>query len=290
MYAGVSLGREMGMRLDQDFLDADRKLLDWCPYMYVADPDQLCASVGAFLEFLADTGRLAGGPERAAQLGRLATRTVPVLRAMGDPAAYRAAKAVFKHPMANPPGVPSYAELLAQDTMSEKELEAELEFRIIKYHELPERKRDQLTAEFHTEEDALAARFLVADAKEKVELPFVYIPPPPADVEALAAGAPLLQKIDTHSRQGQSRKPCRRDADPATCARIAAAAASPSPVRIATTIASCCSSECAMLRGSNGIWSSRPFSRIRFSATSGTSDGDPAASAIARCSRESSRR
>ena len=28
-----------------------------------------------------------------------------------------------------------------------------------------------------------------------------------------------------------------------------------------------------MLRASSGIWSSRPLSRIRFSATSGTSDG-----------------
>ena len=44
------------------------------------------------------------------------------------------------------------------------------------------------------------------------------------------------------------------------------------------------------LRGSNGNRSSSPLSRIRFSATSGTSDGEPAASAIARCSRESSRR
>ena len=33
-----------------------------------------------------------------------------------------------------------------------------------------------------------------------------------------------------------------------------------------------------MLRGSSGIWSSRLLSRIRFSASSGTSDGDPAAS------------
>ena len=45
-----------------------------------------------------------------------------------------------------------------------------------------------------------------------------------------------------------------------------------------------------MLRASNGMWSSSSLSRIRFSATSGTSDGAPAASAIARCNRESSRR
>jgi hypothetical protein len=235
----------MGMRLDQEFVDADRELLDefaswlgehevgtdatvadadvftgwrrlystgvldafdeddlveflldWCPYKYVADPDKLCASIGAFLEFLADTVRLAGGHERAAQLGRLATHLAPVMRATDDPASVRMAKAVFKHPMANPPGEPSYAELLAQGGMSEKELEAELESRFAKFYDLPERKRDALTAQFHAEEDALTARFLVNEAKETVELPFVYIPPPAAEVEAVAAGAPLLQKID----------------------------------------------------------------------------------------------
>jgi hypothetical protein len=181
-------------------------LLDWCPYKYVADPDQLCASVGAFLEFLADTGRLAGGTERAAQLGRLATRMAPVLRAMADPAGHRAAKAVFKHPMANPPGQPSYAELLAQGTMSEKELEAELESRFAKFYELPERKRDALTARFHAEEDALTARFF-KEKPQPVELPFVYIPPPPAEVEA-AAAAPLKHKIDAlREYLGESGKP-----------------------------------------------------------------------------------
>jgi hypothetical protein len=243
------------MRLDQDFLDADRELLDefaswlgehevgtdatvadadvftfwrrlhstgvldafdeddiveflldWCPRKYVADPDHVCASVGAFLEFLADTGRLAGGAERAAQLSRLATHLAPVMRAMDGPGG-RAAKAVFKHPMANPPGKPSYAELLAQGAMSEKELEAELESRIADYYKLPERKRDALTARFHAEEDAIAARH-VEEEPEPVELPFVYIPPPAAEVEAVADGAPLLQKIDAlRDYLGESGKP-----------------------------------------------------------------------------------
>ena len=106
-------------------------LIDWCPRKYVVDPDQVSASVGAFLEFLADTGRLAGGAERATQLARLATHIAPVMRALDGPGG-RAAKAVFKHPMANPPGKPSYAELLAQAALSEKELEAELESRLRK--------------------------------------------------------------------------------------------------------------------------------------------------------------
>src|SRR4029077_4682171 len=46
--------------------------------------------------------------------------------------------------------------------------------------------------------------------------------------------------------RAQSRKPCSRAAEPHTCAVIASAALSPSPARIAITMASCCSSECAM--------------------------------------------
>jgi hypothetical protein len=181
-------------------------LLDWCPRKYLVDPDHMCASVGAFLEFLADTGRLAGGAERAAQLARLATHVAPAMRATDGPGG-RAAKAVFKHPMANRPGKPSYAELLAQGTLSEKELEAELESRIADYCELPERERDALTARFHAEEDAVAAGHLIEE-QEPVELPFVYIPPPAAEVDAVAAGAPLLQKIDAlRDYLGESGKP-----------------------------------------------------------------------------------
>lgn len=62
---------------------------------------------------------------------------------------------------------------------------------------------------------------------------------------------------DTHAlrtvQTAQSRKPCSRAADPATWASIAASAPSTSPARMAMTIASCWSSECAILRGSNGI-------------------------------------
>ena len=65
-------------------------LLEWCPRKYVADPDQLCASVGAFLEFLGDTGRLAGGRKRAEALRTLANLLTPTTRAsMANPSRSR---------------------------------------------------------------------------------------------------------------------------------------------------------------------------------------------------------
>ena len=107
---------------------------------------------------------------------------------------------------------------------------------------------------------------------------------------ATVAAVPTSLTPHLFPRRGQSKKPCSSDPDPAMCARIAASALSGSPARIAMTIASCCSLECAMLRNSNGIRSKNRFTRIRFSATSGTRDGEPTSAAIARCSRESSRR
>jgi hypothetical protein len=171
-------------------------LLEWCPRKYVADPDRLCASVGAFLEFLGDTGRLAGGPERAEALSTLATRLVPTVRAaMANPADVDVAKAVFSHPMINPPGKPRYSELLAQGVPEEK-LNAELERRITAYQALRSDERRALTDRFLTEEP------------EPIELPFVHIPPPAAEVEAVAAAAPLLQKIEAlREYLGESGRP-----------------------------------------------------------------------------------
>jgi hypothetical protein len=159
-------------------------LLEWCPRNYVADPDALCASIGAFLEFLGDTGRLDGGPKRAEALSTLANRLTPTTRAaMANPEDPGVAKTIFRHPMINPPGKPRYAELLAQG-MSETTLNAELETRIAAYQALPSDEREALVgAAFYDEPDP-------------VELPFIYIPPPATEVEAAAAAAPLLQKIE----------------------------------------------------------------------------------------------
>ena len=159
-------------------------LLEWCPRKYVADPDQLCASVGAFLEFLGDTGRLAGGRKRAEALRTLANLLTPTTRAsMANPADLGMTNVFFRHPMINPPGKPRYSELLAQGVPEDK-LNAELESRIATYQALPSEEREAL----------IGAAF--DDEPEPVEVTFVHIPPPPAEVEAAAAAAPLLGKVE----------------------------------------------------------------------------------------------
>jgi hypothetical protein len=172
-------------------------LLEWCPRKHATDADLVCAAVGTFLEFLGDIGGLAGGRNRAEALSTLANRLTPTVRvAMANPDDRGMAQMVFRHPMVNPPGQPRYAELLAQG-WSEKKLNAELERRITAYQALPPDVREAL----------LAGRFF-DEEPEPVEVPFVHIPPPAEEVEAVAGAAPLLQKIEgLREYLGDSGKP-----------------------------------------------------------------------------------
>ena len=178
-------------------------LLEWCPRKYVADPERLCASVGKFLEFLGETDRMVGGHTRGEALSTLANRLTPTTRAaMANPEDRGMTKMVFRHPMVNPPGKPRYSELLAQG-VSEAKLNAELERRIAAYQALPSDEREALVVEALVDE-----AFDDEPEVEPIELPFVYIPPPPAEVEAAAAAAPLLGKIEAlREYLGESGKP-----------------------------------------------------------------------------------
>lgn len=101
-------------------------LLEWCPRRFEGRPDDavsLCFAVGVYADFMAATGRLIGGADRADRLRRLVDDLAPTL-------------------------------------LSEA--------------------RDPT---------ALAA-------PEPYELPFLYVPPAATDVEAAAAAAPLLAKLD----------------------------------------------------------------------------------------------
>lgn len=134
-------------------------LLQWCPYRLrgrtnAADP--LCRAVGVYLDFMAATGRLVGGIDRATQLSRLADDLAPTLRAE----------------MRNP--TPAVDEFSGGDEDDEK-LQAAIAEIEQKYGRRP------------LEKDP---------APEPYELQFVYIPPSAADVKADAAGARLLAKID----------------------------------------------------------------------------------------------
>lgn len=66
-------------------------LLDWCPNRFTGRPDDavcLCFAIGVYVDFMAATGRLIGGAERAARLRRLADDLAPTLLAEArDPTA-----------------------------------------------------------------------------------------------------------------------------------------------------------------------------------------------------------
>ncbi len=130
-------------------------LLEWCPRRLRGHPDgagYLCNAVGVYVDFMAATGRLVGGVERATRLRKLAADLAPTVRAeLRDPT-----------PVVDP---------FSSDEDDER-LRTAL---------------DELEGEF--------GRGPVEEP-QPYELPFIYVPPPMADVEAEAAAAPLLVKLD----------------------------------------------------------------------------------------------
>lgn len=161
-------------------------LLDWCPAGVTMSAEQsnvFCASIGAFLEFLGESGRLAGGAERGAGLSHLAMSLASAMHnTMTNPES--SPKSILAHPGLNPPGKPRYIELLAlPDPMSADELEAELLSRMADFKALPVDVQAAMIDDAFREEP------------KQVEVPFVYIPPPPAEVEVVADAAPLLEKL-----------------------------------------------------------------------------------------------
>lgn len=66
-------------------------LLEWCPHRLKGRPDDavhLCFAIGVYVDFMAATGRLVGGVDRAARLRRLADDLAPsVLTETRDPTA-----------------------------------------------------------------------------------------------------------------------------------------------------------------------------------------------------------
>lgn len=109
--------------------DVSEFLLRWCPRLLSGRPDaaiNLCFAVGAYLDFMAATGRLVGGTDRAARLRRLVDDLVPtVLAEVREPT--------------TPDGS--------------------------------------------------------ARASDLYQLPFLYLPPPSADVVAAAVATPYLSKL-----------------------------------------------------------------------------------------------
>ncbi len=69
--------------------DVTEFLLQWCPAQFKGHPngaEYLCNAVAIYVDFMAATGRLVGGIERANRLRELAVELAPTVRAeLGDP-------------------------------------------------------------------------------------------------------------------------------------------------------------------------------------------------------------
>ena len=131
--------------------DVTEFLLQWCPRRFKGHPNgavYLCNAVGVYVDFMAATGRLVGGTDRASRLSKLAADLAPTVRAeMRDPT----------------------PEWVWSDE-DDPRLQAAL--------------------------DEIEEEYGPGSAREPYELPFVYIPPPLAEVETAAAAAPLLAKLE----------------------------------------------------------------------------------------------
>lgn len=158
-----------------DDTDLAEFLLGWCPRKLSVPPEEadvICRAVAMFIEFLADTRRLTGGFDRAARLMAYAEELTPQMRtAMADPANFGMAKSLF-------------ADLDVDGALTQEELQAVAQARMKEFNALPFDQRKALTDRFF-------------EAKpEPIVLPFVYLPPTAAELEAAAMAAPLLRKID----------------------------------------------------------------------------------------------
>lgn len=169
--------------------DAAEYLLEWCPRKVSAPPDtayELVDGLAAYVEFMAATGRLVGGVDRAASviayLGEIAD---DAYAAMGDESRFGMAKSFFTAPLTATDGSALADLLSAADGLSIDELQALVDERIEAFNALPFEQRRGLTD-----------RAFAAPASPRVELGFVHVPPANDDVEATARASRLLAMID----------------------------------------------------------------------------------------------
>jgi hypothetical protein len=148
-------------------------LLEWCPRHLSAPAKEsweVCNAVGEFLRYLGETGQLRGGADRGRKLARVAIGLTEAMQtAMADPTNYGMAKSLF-------------AGIEDAEQMTEQELLAAMQSRIDEHNALPFEQRKALTDRHFERKPA------------PIELPFIYIPPPEAEVVTAAAKAALLAK------------------------------------------------------------------------------------------------
>lgn len=152
--------------------DVREFLLEWCPRQLTLPADragEMCEAVGEFVFFLGHTGRLRCGVDQARRMTRAAIGLTDTMTArMADPANFGMAKSLF-------------AGIEGAESMTRDEFEAALQQRVDEHNALPLEARRAATDRFFQ--------------PAPIELPFRYVPPPQADVDAAVARAALPAKV-----------------------------------------------------------------------------------------------
>lgn len=173
MFLGQWAGTPL-VDIDEDAIRAF--LLDWCPRHLGRPADEsrrVCEAVGEFVHFLGCTGRIRGGAERGRTLMRATIGMTDTMSAkMADPANFGFSKSLL-------------AGIDGAESMSTDELRTAMQQRIDEHNALPLEQRRAATDRF----------FEPPPTPEPLELPFIYVPPPEADVAAAAARAALPAKV-----------------------------------------------------------------------------------------------
>lgn len=157
--------------------DLHEFFLEWCPRKLSAPPEiivDLSRSVSGFIEFMAATDRLDGGPGAAARLIVATEELVPeAMAAMADPANFGMAKSLFGSALSD----------AIEGAGSDEELQEILDRAMTEFNALPDDERRAATDRFVQPPPMLR------------ELPFLNIAPRPDEVAASAAIAPVLERF-----------------------------------------------------------------------------------------------
>lgn len=160
-----------------DAHDLREFFLEWCPRKLSAPPEiivDLSRSVSGFIEFMAATDRLEGGPGAGAHLIVTTEDLVPdAMVAMADPANFGMAKSLFGSALST----------TLEGAESDEELQAALEQAMAEFNALPDDERRAATDRFAQPPAMLR------------ELPFLNIAPRPEAIEAAASAAPVLERF-----------------------------------------------------------------------------------------------
>jgi hypothetical protein len=171
--------------------DAEEFLLDWAPRKFAVGAEEapvLCRAVQAMVEFLAVTERLQGGVRSAAEVMMHVDGLVDdVADALADDRNFGLGKSLGALDLFDAEGneLPDLGSLMADGDLDMAELQAALEQRMEAFNSLPFEERRALTD----------AAFAMPEP-EPVELPFTFVPPPVADVDASARQSRLLDLVD----------------------------------------------------------------------------------------------